>query len=96
MELKNLSFILDYKRGMVALPENDPIMSGTSIRSSRHLEHQNPSIILEDIGRARMVQQFQRRRRRNRTEEEQNGGGTERRRSTVVLEDRIVLQCTTI
>ena len=29
---------------------SDLIMSGTSIRSFRHLEHQNPSIISEDIG----------------------------------------------
>ena len=43
----------------VALLANDLIMSGTSIRSFRHLEHQNPSIISEDIGRARSVQQFQ-------------------------------------
>ena len=66
-------------------PENNLFMSGTSIRSFRHLEHQNPSIISEDIGRARSVQQFRR-----------NGGGTEeeRRRNTVVLEDRIImLQC---
>ena len=61
----------------VALLANDLIMSGTSIRSFRHLEHQNPSIISEDIGRARTVQQF----RRNRTEEEERrsriGGGTQ-------------------
>ena len=48
----------------VALLANDLIMSGTSIRSFRHLEHQNPSIISEDIGRAIGVQQF-----RNGTEE---------------------------
>ena len=65
----------------VALLANDLIMSGTSIRSFRHLEHQNPSIISEDIGRAKSVQQFRRRRKR--------GGGTEERRNTVVLEDRI-------
>ena len=34
-------------------------MSGTSIWLFRHLEHPNLSIISEDIGRARMVQQFQ-------------------------------------
>ena len=63
---------------------NDVIMSGTSIRSFRHLEHQNPSIISEDIGRASGVQQFR-------------NGGTEEleeeesdRRHTVVLEDRIL------
>ena len=44
----------------VALLANDLILSATSIRSFRHLEHQNPSIISEDIGRARMVQQLQR------------------------------------
>ena len=74
-------------RGVVAPPENDPIMLGTSIRSFRHLEHQNPSIISDSIGRARMVQQFQRRSRRI------GGVGSEeedqRRRSTVVLEDRM-------
>ena len=43
-------------------------MSGTSIRSFRHLEHQNPSINLGDIGRARSVQQF-----RNRGTEQRNG-----------------------
>ena len=46
---------------------------------SRHLEHQNPSIISEDKGRARIVQQF--------------WNGTEERnglRSTVVLDDRIL------
>ena len=48
----------------VELLANDLIMSGTSIRSFRHLEHQNLSIMSEDIGRARMVQQL----RRNRTE----------------------------
>ena len=37
----------------VALLANDLILSATSIRSFRHLEHQNPSIISEDIGRAR-------------------------------------------
>ena len=49
-------------------PENDPIISGTSILLFRHLENQNPSIISGDIGRARSVQQFW-----NRTEE-WNGG----------------------
>ena len=37
---------------------NDPIMLGRLIRSFRHLEHQNPSILSDYIGRARMVQQF--------------------------------------
>ena len=45
-------------RGVVVPPENNLIMSGTSIRLFRHLEHQNPSIISEDIGRVRSVQQF--------------------------------------
>ena len=36
----------------MAPPANNLIMSGTSIRSFRHLEHQNPSIIKGDIGRA--------------------------------------------
>ena len=52
-------------RGVVAPPANNLIMLGTSIRSFRHLEHQNPSIFWGDIGRARSVQQF----RRNGTEE---------------------------
>ena len=52
----------------VALLENDLIMSGTSIRSFRHLEHQNPSIISEDIGRARQRATIPE--RRNGTEEE--------------------------
>ena len=43
----------------MAPPANNVIMSGTSTRSFRHLEHQNPSIISGDIGRARRVQQFQ-------------------------------------
>ena len=44
--------------GVVTPPENNLIMSGTLIRSFKHLEHQNPSIISWDIGRARRVQQF--------------------------------------
>ena len=50
---------------MVVALKNDPIMSGRLIRLFRHLEHQNLSIISEDIGRARMVKQFQSRSRRN-------------------------------
>ena len=42
---------------VVVLLANDLIMLGTSIQSFTHLEHQNLSIISEDIGRARMVQQ---------------------------------------
>ena len=44
---------------MAPLPK-DLIMSGTSIRSFRHLEHPNLFIISEDIGGARIVQQFHR------------------------------------
>ena len=66
----------------MALLANDLIMSGTLIRSFGHL--QNLSIILEDIGRARTVQQFQRRNGRT----ERKNGGTERR-STVVLDERM-------
>ena len=49
---------------------NDHIMSARSIWSFRHLEHQDPSIISDSIGRARMEQQFQRRswRSRNRVQ----------------------------
>jgi len=50
----------------VALLANDLILSATWIRSFRHLEHQNPSIISEDIGKASGVQQF----RNGGTEEE--------------------------
>merc|ERR1712115_24763 len=71
-------------RGVLAPPANNLIMSGTSTRSFRHLEHQNLSIILGDIGRARSMQQFQ-----NGTEE--RNGRTER--STVVLDDRIYEIC---
>ena len=66
----------------MAPPENNLIMSGISIRSFRHLEHQNPSIISEDIGRARSMQQFR-----------IGGGGgvrgSEEQRNSVVLEDRM-------
>ena len=77
IEIGNLSFLDDFihNSGIIFLvpflatketlapPENNLIMSGTSKQSFRHLEHQNPSIISEDIGRARSMQQFQRRRR---------------------------------
>ena len=39
----------------VAPHANDPIMSGRLIQLFRHLEHQNPSIISDSIGRARMA-----------------------------------------
>ena len=50
----------------MAPPANNLIMSGTLIQSLSRLEHQNLSINLGDIGRARSVQQFR-------------NGGTERR-----------------
>ena len=61
---------------VVAPLENDPILSVRSIRSFRHLELQNPSIISDFRHRSRMVQQF----RNGGTEEEEeeerrNGGG---------------------
>ena len=47
---------------MLVIPgANAPIMSGRVIRSFRDLKHQNPSIISDSIGRARMVQQFRNR-----------------------------------
>ena len=46
-------------RDALAPLANDPIMLDTSIWLFRHLEHQNPSIISDSIGSARMVQQFQ-------------------------------------
>ena len=58
---------------------NDPIMSGRLIQSLRHLECQNPFIISDSIGTARMVQKFRR-----------SQIGSEERRSTVVLGDRII------
>ena len=42
----------------LTLLANYPIMLGTSIQLIRHLEHQNPSNISEDIGRVMMVQQL--------------------------------------
>ena len=44
---------------LVATLANNTIMSGRSIWWFRHLEHQheNPSIISDSIGRARMMQQ---------------------------------------
>ena len=60
----------------MAAPTNNLIMSGTSTRSFRHLEHQNPFIISGDIGRARSVQQFWNgtEEERNRPEEQRDGG----------------------
>ena len=49
---------------VVAPLENDAILSGTSIWSFRHLEHQNPSIISDFRHRSRMVQEFRWRQRR--------------------------------
>ena len=60
-------------------PENNLIMSGTPTRLFRHLEHQNPSIISGDIGRARAC---------NNSGTEQNGmeqNGTEQRNREVQL-----------
>ena len=65
-------------------------MSGTLIRSFRHLEHQNPSINLGDIGRARSLQQFLRRNGGG-TEEERNGGGTEPRNTVDTMSVLIIL-----
>ena len=45
--------------GVMASLENDPILSGRSIQSFRHLELQNPSIISDFRHRSRMVQEFQ-------------------------------------
>ena len=46
---------------------NDPIMSGRSIRSFRHPDHQNPSIISDSIGRARMAMKTGKKVRRRRS-----------------------------
>ena len=61
-------------QGGIGTTSNDLIIKWRSIWLFRYHEHQNLSIISEDIGRVRMVQQF--------------WNGTEER-STVVLEDRI-------
>ena len=42
----------------VAPLKNDPILSGRSIRSFRHLEHKNLSIISDFIYGTRMVQEY--------------------------------------
>ena len=68
--------------GVVAPLKNDPILSGRSIRSFRHLELKNPSITSDFRHSTRMVQQFPRSRRSRRSS---------RRRSTVLLEDVIIL-----
>ena len=64
-------------REVVVPLANVPIMLGTLIWAFTHLEHQNPSIISEDIGRARMVQQFRRRRRNGMEEERRRNGGVQ-------------------
>ena len=66
----------------VALLANYLIMSCTSIRSFRHLEHQNPSIISEDIGRARQRATIP-------EEESDRRSRIGSDRNTVVLEDRM-------
>jgi len=60
----------------VAPPANNFIVSGTLIWLLRHLEYQNPSINLGDIGLARSMQQF---RRRNGMQE--RNAGTEQNRT---------------
>ena len=54
----------------------NPIMSDILIWSFRHLEHQNLSINLGDIGRASSMQQF-------RNGGMEGNGGTEEERNTV-------------
>ena len=74
MTFQKFSLVFFDYQDEVAPLANDSIMSWRSIWSFRHLECQNPSIISEDIGRARMVQQFW----NGGTEEEgKNGGRTE-------------------
>ena len=60
-------------REAVAQLANSPIMLGRLIRLFRHLERQNPSIISDYIGRARIVQQLW----RNQIEEKSDWNGTE-------------------
>ena len=66
--------------GVVAPLKNDPILSGMSIQSFRHLELKNPFFISELRYRARMVLKFWRSSRRR---------SISRSRSTVLLEDVI-------
>ena len=76
---------------VVAPLKNDHILSGRSIRSFRHLELKNLSIISDFRHRSRMVQEFwnccmqEFWRRRSRS-----SSRSRRRRSTVLLEDVIV------
>ena len=42
----------------MALPANNLIMLGTSVRSFRHLEHQNSSIISDDVGQLMLDAKF--------------------------------------
>ena len=69
--------------GVVAPLKNDPILSGRSIWSFRHLELKNLSIISDFRHRSRMAQEFWRRRRRS--------SRVSSSRSTVLLEDVIIL-----
>ena len=52
----------------MAPPANNLIMLGTSIRSFRHLECQNPSIISESIGIPNESKKMEKKVRRNGTE----------------------------
>ena len=63
--------------GVAAPLKNDPILSGRSIQSFRHLELKNPYIISEFRHISRMVQEFWSRSSRRRSSS----------RSTVLLED---------
>ena len=54
IHISEIIFVVPFltTREAVVLLTNDPIMSDTLIWSFRHLEHQNPPIISEDIDRA--------------------------------------------
>ena len=72
---------------VVAPLKNDTILSGRSIRSFRHLELKNPSIISDFRHRTRMMQEFQSSRRSSSSRSSRRNS----RRSTVLLEDVIII-----
>ena len=72
--------------GVAAPLKNDPILSGRSIRSFRHLELKNPSIISDFRHRTRMVQEFWSSSRRRSSRRSSSSS-----RSTVLLEDVIIV-----
>ena len=60
IDSSGIIFLVPFLATKEAVPPltNDPILWGRSIQSFRHLENQNPSIMSDSIGRAKMAQQF--------------------------------------